>query len=126
MLHMLQYAADLWTHVQRHPTSNIHYWLIAYLVLLLKAYCLHYHGHGGARPLKNAAQALNLWAWLVPLMGAYGCLVVPSEQVLLYFNQWFSWCFLTLAICTYAYKAWRYYYPDGALELEIRRASRTV
>ncbi|CAM9221019.1 unnamed protein product [Scytosiphon promiscuus] len=42
-------------------------------------------------------------------------------EVLLYFDQWFSWCFLALAICTHAYKAWRYYYPDGALELEIRR-----
>lgn len=42
------------------------------------------------------------------------------RQVLLYFNQWFSTCFFALAICTYAYKAWRYYYPSGALELEIR------
>lgn len=23
-------------------------------------------------------------------------------------------------MCTYAYKAWRFYYPDRALELEIR------
>ncbi|CAM9844500.1 unnamed protein product [Laminaria digitata] len=40
-------------------------------------------------------------------------------EVFLYFNGWFSSCFFSLAICTYAYKARHYYYPSGALELEI-------
>lgn len=43
-----------------------------------------------------------------------------AGQVLLYFNGWFSSCFFSLTICTYGYKAWHYYYPSGALELEIR------
>ncbi|CAM9149169.1 unnamed protein product [Discosporangium mesarthrocarpum] len=40
-------------------------------------------------------------------------------QILLYFNGWFSCFFFALAVCTYVYKDWRYYYPSGALELEI-------
>ncbi|CAM9228589.1 unnamed protein product [Ascophyllum nodosum] len=40
-------------------------------------------------------------------------------EVLLYFNRWFSASFFVLAMCTYVYKGWRFYYPVGALELEI-------
>lgn len=49
-----------------------------------------------------------------------------AGQVLLYFNGWFSSCFFSLAICTYAYKAWHYYYPSGALELELRWVEEMV
>lgn len=51
-------------------------------------------------------------------------LLVP--QVLLYFNRWFSSCFFALAICTYAYKAWSYHYPAGALELEVRLENESL
>ncbi|CAN0004272.1 unnamed protein product [Ectocarpus sp. 13 AM-2016] len=41
------------------------------------------------------------------------------QQVLLYFDQWFSSCFFAVTISTYAYKGWRYFYPSWALELEV-------
>lgn len=50
----------------------------------------------------------------------HGVMRRTVQQVLLYFNQWFSSCFFALTVSTYAYKGWRYYYPSWALELEVR------
>ncbi|CAM9116009.1 unnamed protein product [Sphacelaria rigidula] len=40
-------------------------------------------------------------------------------EVILYFNRWFSMFFFAMTLCTYAYKARHFYYPGGALGVEI-------
>jgi transmembrane protein 216 len=51
--------------------------------------------------------------------GAQTILSSLPLQVLIYFDGWYSGLYLILNLCIYSYKGSRYYYPKGAIVLEV-------